>query len=608
MFRRLTLFSLILVAFSGFAATPRWTEVNSDHFTVLTDTSEKQGKEVAVRFEQMRIVFGNMFRRAKVNIAVPLQILALRSHKEVLQYGPTYKGKPVDVSGFFQGSNDRNFIVIDMSSSDPYSTVFHEYAHLLLGANLPPMPIWFNEGFAEYFAGLKVNGKEMEYANVSEGRLQSLRNDRWLRLADLFSAQPNSAAYNERDKRGIFYAQSWLVVHWIYANQKIPETMKYLQLTQIEKVPVADAVQNAFGMDINALEKTVRRYFESGQMKYYKAPAPEVESGPLVTKKVDDLTAQATLADLHAHSFEYQDKALAELQDILRQDPANPVANRALGYLQLRRGEFDEASALFNKVAQVDTKDAQVHYLNALLMNRVALKLGRPPANAELMKQELQTAIELDPALADAYNLLAFALGAEKKFDGAISAQKKAIELNQSMELYQVNLAGLYVQAQEWDKAEAILKRLAESQDQQIRDLANQNLAALQSNREFAAEESRMKELRRGDLTAPQWRPKEGEKAPSIDELDQSKPDTRKVVYLRGELKYVDCSADPMARVFVMTGKKVMVLRAENYKKLLVMGADEFSCGWKNKKVLVNYKPGGKADGDIVTLELQAGK
>jgi hypothetical protein len=38
-----------------------------------------------------------------------------------------------------------------------------------------------------------------------------------------------------------------------------------------------------------------------------------------------------------------------------------------------------------------------------------------------------------------------------------------------------------------------------------------------------------------------------------------------------------------------------------------VMGADEFSCNWRDKKVLVNYKPGGKSDGDVVTVELQEG-
>ena len=62
-----------------------------------------------------------------------------------------------------------------------------------------------------------------------------------------------------------------------------------------------------------------------------------------------------------------------------------------------------------------------------------------------------------------------------------------------------------------------------------------------------------------------------------------------------------------MAILHVRSGQKTLKLRADNYKKLLVMGEDEFSCEWRDRKVLVNYKPGGKSDGDVVTLEVQAG-
>jgi hypothetical protein len=48
-----------------------------------------------------------------------------------------------------------------------------------------------------------------------------------------------------------------------------------------------------------------------------------------------------------------------------------------------------------------------------------------------------------------------------------------------------------------------------------------------------------------------------------------------------------------------------MKLRTENYKSTLVIGADQFSCDWKNRPVSANYKAGGKVDGDLVSLEIQ---
>jgi hypothetical protein len=46
-------------------------------------------------------------------------------------------------------------------------------------------------------------------------------------------------------------------------------------------------------------------------------------------------------------------------------------------------------------------------------------------------------------------------------------------------------------------------------------------------------------------------------------------------------------------------------LRTENYKALTLVGAEEFSCQWSDRPVSVNYKPGGKTDGDLVSLEIQ---
>ena len=118
----------------------------------------------------------------------------------------------------------------------------------------------------------------------------------------------------------------------------------------------------------------------------------------------------------------------------------------------------------------------------------------------------------------------------------------------------------------------------------------------------------RDRELKHDDITAPQWRKKEEAGGPGTAVSTDVTPDTRKVLYMYGRLQSVDCSGDPVAVLLVRSGQKVLKSRADNYKKLLVMGEDEFSCDWRDRKVLVNYKPGGKSDGDVVTLELQAGK
>ena len=74
---------------------------------------------------------------------------------------------------------------------------------------------------------------------------------------------------------------------------------------------------------------------------------------------------------------------------------------------------------------------------------------------------------------------------------------------------------------------------------------------------------------------------------------------------MKGKLVSVDCSQTPVAVLTVVSTKKTLKLRTENYKSLLLIGADDFSCSWKDRPVAVNYKAGGKADGDMVSLEVQ---
>jgi hypothetical protein len=66
----------------------------------------------------------------------------------------------------------------------------------------------------------------------------------------------------------------------------------------------------------------------------------------------------------------------------------------------------------------------------------------------------------------------------------------------------------------------------------------------------------------------------------------------------------VDCQ-NPAATVTVKTSTRTLRLRTDNYKSLLLVGADEFSCSWTDRSVVANYKAGGKADGDLVSVEIQ---
>jgi hypothetical protein len=74
---------------------------------------------------------------------------------------------------------------------------------------------------------------------------------------------------------------------------------------------------------------------------------------------------------------------------------------------------------------------------------------------------------------------------------------------------------------------------------------------------------------------------------------------------MRATLVSVDCSQAPAAVVSVTEDKRVLKLWTDDYKNLAVIGSGGFSCQWKDMAVSINYKRGGKADGDLVSIEIR---
>jgi hypothetical protein len=81
--------------------------------------------------------------------------------------------------------------------------------------------------------------------------------------------------------------------------------------------------------------------------------------------------------------------------------------------------------------------------------------------------------------------------------------------------------------------------------------------------------------------------------------------DKRPIKFLKGKVVSVDCSEAPVAVVVISGGKKTLKLRAADYNSVAILGSDKFSCGWKELAVNVNYRAGGKLDGDLVSVEVQ---
>ena len=592
---------VVLSSRASFAGEAQWIDVRSPNFSVITDAGEKRGRDVALHFEQMRSVFGALMTKANVNLSVPLEIVAFRNTKEMRQVAPIWNGKPTQLAGLFQGGTDRSFIMLDMSVDNPWTVVFHEYAHRLMDGNLSFQTApWFEEGFAEYFSSIEVDNKEARVGKIPAETYQILEQLGMVKVADLFRVQQYSKTYNENgDHRTAFYAESGLVVHYLYDNQLIAKVGGYFGAVQLQKKSVEQAIQQAFGMTPEQLDKALRNYLSSGRYRYYPIPTSKgIVAAEFTAMPVSLADARAVLADIHAHSPDHKDQAVEEFQEVLKLDPDNAAALRGIGYAYLQRRDFEHAGEYFRRAAQHNSKDPRVHYYYAMLMSQEG---GRGREHVAEMKKELETAIALDPKLADAYSLLGFAQSVSGEPEKGLETMKKAVELAPRDEVYQFNLANMYLANRKVDDAIALFRSLAGGGSPEFAARAS---AALTQAEGFKAQSQPFDLRIQNRATTEAETPRESHDNVAAPAPDEAPPAAVPVRFVKGKLVSVDCSAAPTAVLSVASGARSLKLHVRDTAKVLMIGVDEFSCDWKNKGVAVNYRERPDGEGDVISVEV----
>jgi tetratricopeptide (TPR) repeat protein len=601
-------FFFCLVSEYSFAADPQWVEIKSPNFSVITDAGDKRGREVALHFEQMRFVFGTLMTKAQVSESVPLQIVALRTSKEMRKMSPLFEGKPIEMAGLFQGSGDRNFIVLDMSVENPWSVVFHEYAHQLMKSNLSVRTDpWFDEGFAEYFSSIEVDNKEARVGRIPEDTYRVLEESGLMKVADLFRVQQDSKTYNETgDHRNVFYEESSLLVHYLYDNRLVAKVAEYFHARFDQHKTIEQAAAQAFGMTPQQLDTVLHDYLTGGRYKYFPIATPSgIAASQFTETPVSVADAQAVLADVDAHSIDHVDRALAEFKDVLKMDPSNVEALRGMGYIYLQRKDDAHAGEYFARAAASDRKDAGVHYYNALLMTRAVSPMDG--AHADEVKRELETAIALEPTFGDAFSLLGWVESASGEPEKGLITMKKAMELSPRNEIYQINLANIYMANRKVDEAISLLQALTGSANPEVTSRA---ATALAQAEQFKEQTKAFGSLVENGSTKGIVFTREVNTSPGTVDGEihiEAMPSPSTVHFITGKVAEVDCSEAPQALLRVVSGERSLRLRIGDTKQLVLVGVGQFSCDWKNKKVALNYQEQklGKDDGDVVSLEIQ---
>jgi tetratricopeptide (TPR) repeat protein len=619
------------------SAEPRWIRIDSSHFSVLTDADEKHGHEVAARFEQMRAVFGQLLMKSRVNMPQPIEIIAFKSDDEYEKAAPSRQGSGLG-AGFFLPGEDRAYFVLNLSHEESWRGVSGDFARSLLHGNYPPTQAWFDQGLVEYFSSLQLTDNQMRIGGAPDPSFVALLNgSNWLSLAQLFATNPHDL---DETKRSLFRAESWIVVDYLLQKEQLPAIGAYFGLVENEKLAVDDALGKSLGMSSAQLEPAVKDYFRA-QAKTANAPsgtAPQV-AAPMTADmigtsihQVSAPEAQALVAEMKLRLPDRRQAARQELESIVAQPNANnAVAHRALAWDYIEQKQFDRAGEELGNAMVLDGKDPWVHYYSAFAKFQEAQSSGRELRGLANMMQDLHIVLDWNRDFAEAYHLLAVAQIEGGGLRAAADSIRAAIERAPREPGYLLDLVKIYEAGKNWDAASALLERLATNPDPGTASAAKKAFADLPYIKKYgvpplsasappttahppassaAVGSSPASPPKTG--SPPGTTAKSSVSSPSSDDTDDDAPppnpgpqiDHRPIQNRKGKLVSVDCSHAPAALVAVSIGGKTVKLRAADYKALMLIGADQFSCDWANLSVSVNYRPGGQADGDLVSLEV----
>jgi len=649
------LLAMLLAPNLAFAKTkdePKWIEVHTAHFSVITDAGEKRGREVALRMEQMRAIFGQLLLKDKLKMPVPITVIALNSDK---RYGTVAPAKQSMARGFYVPGLDRVYVVLNLFETDPWRAVAHPLAHYLLNYNYPPAQGWFDEGLAEYFGSIQI-GKRVEIGgdpelapewhedifdelrrdpNVPQSLTQLVSSPVWLSMVDLFTMKHDGSGTREGTHNTLYYAQSWMVVHYLLNKNKLPEAGTYFDLVLNQKVPVEKAMVQAFDMSPAQLEDAVKTYFKSlsglgialdqskkpiadpvdtQQPDHFALPFDVDEIGMAVTS-VNEEDARAAIDDVMARVPEHRDQALRDLQQLTADPKDNEAAHRALARDDLRQRRFDAAADELEKATELNPRDPWIWYYRAALKYQKAQATRQEMQGLANMMQDLRAVADWYPELADAYNMLGMARVEGGGINSALEAQRQAIALAPRNVEYQFNLGQIYVAGKKWDLAREVFTRLKAGPDRAAAAAAKQQLDDLETLQKYGLRPQRAGEsaATAGAARTPSAgaaavaggsAQDEDEEADAPPKPAPVKPGTTgPVQFLKGKIVNSDCSKPPEAMVTILSGMTTYKLHASDYKSLLVIGEDQFSCDWKNRLVSVNYRAVGKNEGELVSIE-----
>ena len=444
----------------AWSAEKPWVEVRSEHFRVVCNGSEKQARHVAQGFEIIHNVFAQSLSRLRTDSGAEVTILGARDEQTMKTLLPAFwaakgHGKP---AGVFIKGWEKDYAVVRMDvESDSYEVIYHEYIHKLLELNFARLPVWLNEGLAEFYGTTAVRGGRT-ILGAPSARLYLLRRGTPYPLSKFLTAGRNSAYYNSEDKVAMYYAEAWGLTHFLTFGKdmgngvRMNDFLRKLQLGVEEQT----AFREAFG-DPEVIKKEFETYINRLAFSGFIVQTPaKIKEDNLPTRELSAAEADAVLGSFYSYTGN-QEVAKNKLDAALSENPKLWQAHENLAFLEFREGREQDAKGEFDQALALNPQA----YLSLYYRSELAARHNTDAESLGNLNTAMVEVERLNPRFAPAYVAQSRIYAQQGKFNEALAAANKAAELEPDRAGYITNVARILIAGKYFGKASEVARYVA---------------------------------------------------------------------------------------------------------------------------------------------------
>lgn len=466
------LFALFLSIATPLHAEAKWLEASSDHFVVYSDQNEKDVRKYTDRLERyhnaMALQFPQLQNKPSASNRVTVYVV-----RDVGQVQKLAGDKNGEIAGFYlprAGSSSAFVPRIGFDDeNDDFSQVVlrHEYAHhVMFSISSYSYPLWFTEGFAEFYAAAKFN----DDGSVGLGLPAKHR------FAELFLAKDvpvesllDTARYlkNKTKTYDAFYGRSWLLFHYLRFDEKRKGQMSaYLaKLTKGEKE--LDAAKTVFG-DLKTLDNDMDRYMLQRRLSYNLLSGDTLKPGAIAIRMLGP-GASAMMSVRIQSKRGVDEKAAALLlpaaKAVAAQYPDDPFVLTALSEAEYDAGHDAEAIAAADKSTAIDKGQTNAYLQKGYAMARMAKDAKNPDAAWSKVRKQflIVNGIENDHPIPLIQFYESYIEQGKKPTENAVTGLEWALQLSPFDVELRLTVAQQMIGDERYDDAITVLGPLASS-------------------------------------------------------------------------------------------------------------------------------------------------